>query len=48
VLASWGDDQPDGRDEAFAELINAGEFQLAVPVTWHMYGEVFSWTTDPQ
>jgi chitosanase len=47
VLTSWGDNQPNGRDEATRELINAGEFQLAVPVTWHMYGDTFSIATDP-
>lgn len=47
VLTSWGDNQPDGRDEAFLELINAGELQLAPPVTWHMYGEVFTISTNP-
>jgi chitosanase len=47
VLTSWGDNQPDGRDEAFLELINAGELQLAPPVTWHMYGEAFGFTTNP-
>lgn len=47
VLTSWGDNQSNGRDEATRELINAAEFQLAVPVTWHMYGEAFTITTNP-
>ena len=47
VLTSWGDNQPNGRDEATRQLIDAGEFALAVPVTWSMYGTSFTMSTDP-
>lgn len=47
VLTTWGDNQTNGRDEATRELINAGELQLAVPVTWHMYGTAFTMATNP-
>jgi chitosanase len=47
VLTQWGDNQPNGRDEATRELINAGEFALDPPVTWHMYGEVFTIASNP-
>jgi hypothetical protein len=47
VLTQWGDNQPNGRDEATRELINAGEFLLEPPVTWHMYGEVFTIASNP-
>jgi chitosanase len=47
VLTSWGDNQPNGRDEAFLELINSGNLSLTPPVSWHMYGTAFSITTNP-
>jgi chitosanase len=47
VLTQWGDNQPNGRDEAFRQLINAGEFQLEVTYFWDMYGTRFTETVNP-
>jgi chitosanase len=44
VLASWGDDQPDGRVAMHRGLIAGGNLTLAGRVTWSCYGEAFEMT----
>lgn len=42
VLKSWDDYQTDGRSGAIATFLKAKNLNLALPVTWKMYGETFT------
>jgi chitosanase len=48
VLKSWGDCQRQGRQDIHYDLLKSGNFALAPPFSWSIYGDEFSLDGYPQ
>ena len=47
VLTAWGDNPSDGRITMFKAFVTNSKFTLATPLTWSIYGDSFTMSTDP-